>query len=274
MRYETAFYDRMQCSREKKKECVKLIASVISLAEKARRMGLLVLEDDLPHLKDPLLKKGLQLVVDGTDPVLVRDILSVLMHSSNYKGIKLLKTVITIEGVLSIQSGDNPRIVADKLSVFLGKDVDLWNKYWNKQSQKHENESMITDEVSAEAGLHTEETMPPADRAGEIPVSTIVGNLKFDQLADFNDGHIQKILRETDTQDLARALKGCSGKVGNKIFKNMSQRAAVLLKEDVDYMGPVRVDDVVHSQEKILNVALKLATAGEILIPDGTDIIE
>ena len=173
MRYEIALYDRMHCSREKKKECVKLIASVISLAEKARRMGLLVLEDDFAHLKDPFLKKGLQLVVDGTDPVLVRDILSVVMHSSNLKGVKLLKAVIILEGVLSIQSGDNPRIVADKLSAFLGKDADLWDKYWGKLSLKLEDDGVIPcTGVSIESQIITETVllmMTPREKARSIP---------------------------------------------------------------------------------------------------------
>ena len=274
MRYETVFYDRMQCSREKKKECVKLIASVISLAEKARRMGLLALEDDFAHVKDPFMKKGLQLVVDGTDPVLVRDILSVSMHSSNFKGVKLLKTVITLEGILSIQSGDNPRIVADKLSAFFGRDVDLWNKYWNRLSRKSGNDGIPNDEGPSKSEDNSGSPSSPDDAAGGYAVKTAVGNLDFEQLAGFDNRSIQKILREVDAQNLAKALKGCSGKAAAKIVENMSQRAAVLLKEDIDYMGPVRMDDVVQSQEKILNVAIRLAEAGEILIPDGTDIIE
>ena len=70
------------------------------------------------------------------------------------------------------------------------------------------------------------------------------------------------------------ALKGSPEYVTSKILGNMSQRAALLLKEDIDYMGPVKRDDIVNSQEKILNVALKLAESGEIIIPNGTDIIE
>jgi hypothetical protein len=274
MNYDLAFFDRMQCSREKKKESIKLIALIISLSEKARKMGLLALEDDFETVKDPFFKKGLQLIVDGTDPVIVRDILLVRMCAGNLKGAKLLRAAIILEGMLSIQSGDNPRIAADKLSGFLGKDCDLWDRYWAKFSKNLENDGSISggDFINGAGSAGS-------DSAGEgqrekTGVNSAVGSLNFEKLSGFHDIFIQKILRETDSQDLAKALKGCSGEVSAKICNNMSQRAALLLREDIEFMGPVKIEDVVQAQEKILNVALKLAEAGEIIIPDGSEIIE
>ena len=176
------------------KDLPELIITLVQFSERARREGLLSLEDDLVNLDEPFLKKGIQLVVDGTDPELVRNILETDMnnihgrHESGYKfwgdlgfflpafgmlgtlvgliqmlknlgtgdtsaigagmsaalittlygsffsnlfalpimkklqlrdGDEMVVKAIMIEGILSIQSGDNPRIVKDKLSSFL-----------------------------------------------------------------------------------------------------------------------------------------------------------
>ena len=73
-------------------------------------------------------------------------------------------------------------------------------------------------------------------------------------------------MSQIDTQDLAKALKGASAEVQEKIFKNMSKRAGTLLKEDMDFMGPVLQADVEHSQQKIINIIRKLETSGDIIV--------
>ncbi|HPS57982.1 MAG TPA: FliG C-terminal domain-containing protein [Spirochaetota bacterium] len=262
MSYSPEFFDRIRCHRSKKKQCVELIASIITLSERARRMGLLALEDDLDAIKDPMMKKGLLLVVDGTDPAIVHQVLSAFMLSCYSRGINLLKAVIILQGVLGIQAGDNTRLIAEKLSVFLGKDIDLWETYWN-------------DNVNARTGVggvHGAEGEGHAHRAGDV--NSEVEGIDFEKLADMADRFIQKILREVDTRDLAMALKGASAKMQDKIFGNMSNRAAILLKEDMDYMGPVRMDDVICCQERILTIACRLAEAGEIIFPDGSELVE
>jgi flagellar motor switch protein FliG len=69
---------------------------------------------------------------------------------------------------------------------------------------------------------------------------------------------IQKILREVDQSELAKALKDQDEMVKEKIFANMSQRAALMVKEDIEFMGPVRISDVKYSQENILNIIRRL----------------
>jgi flagellar motor switch protein FliG len=89
---------------------------------------------------------------------------------------------------------------------------------------------------------------------------------KFALIAELDDRAIQKILRETDSQDIAKALKGENEAVQEKIFNNMSKRAAEMLKEDMEYMGPVRITDVKDAQEKILGIIQHLEQTGEIVI--------
>ncbi len=88
----------------------------------------------------------------------------------------------------------------------------------------------------------------------------------FEDIVLLDDRSIQKVLREVDTQELAKALKGVDVEVQEKIFRNMSKRAASLLKEDMDFMGPIRLRDVEEAQQKIVNIIRKLEDAGDIVI--------
>ncbi|PKL37330.1 MAG: flagellar motor switch protein FliG [Spirochaetae bacterium HGW-Spirochaetae-1] len=88
----------------------------------------------------------------------------------------------------------------------------------------------------------------------------------FEDIVLLDDRSIQKVLREVDTQDLAKALKGVDAEVQEKIFRNMSKRAASLLREDMDFMGPIRLRDVEESQQKIVNIIRKLEDAGDIIV--------
>ncbi|MDI3530364.1 MAG: flagellar motor switch protein FliG [Candidatus Atribacteria bacterium] len=91
----------------------------------------------------------------------------------------------------------------------------------------------------------------------------------FEDIALLDDRAIQLVLRQVDNKDLALALKGASEEVREKIFKNMSQRAAQMLKEDMEYMGPVRARLVNEAQQKIVNIVRRLEEAGEIVIARG-----
>ena len=87
-----------------------------------------------------------------------------------------------------------------------------------------------------------------------------------------DDRAIQKVLRDTDMQELAKALKGASTEVQTKIFRNMSQRAATMLKEDMEWMGPVRAQDVVAAQANLVKIVFRLSNNGDILITQKEDI--
>ncbi|MGE8761213.1 flagellar motor switch protein FliG [Leptospira interrogans] len=88
----------------------------------------------------------------------------------------------------------------------------------------------------------------------------------FEDIVLLDDRAIQKVMREVDNSDLAKALKSVDTEVQEKIFKNMSKRAANLLREDMDFMGPIRIKDVEDAQQKIVNIIRKLEDAGEIVV--------
>lgn len=86
----------------------------------------------------------------------------------------------------------------------------------------------------------------------------------FDNLIDIDDRGIQMILREIQSESLIVALKGASEEIREKIFKNMSQRASEMLREDLEAKGPVKLSEVEAEQKEILKVARRLADEGQI----------
>ncbi len=88
----------------------------------------------------------------------------------------------------------------------------------------------------------------------------------FSDIVYLDDRAIQKCLREIDNATLAKALKGAEYTVINKITRNMSKRAATMLLEDMEYMGPVRKKDVYEAQEEFIRIVKKLEEKGEIVV--------
>ncbi|MBK8121942.1 MAG: flagellar motor switch protein FliG [Sulfuritalea sp.] len=91
----------------------------------------------------------------------------------------------------------------------------------------------------------------------------------FENLMDIDDRGIQLLLREVQSDSLIIALKGAAQELRDKIFKNMSQRAAEMLKEDLESKGPVRLSEVEAEQKEILKVARRLADEGQLQLGGG-----
>jgi len=93
----------------------------------------------------------------------------------------------------------------------------------------------------------------------------------FEDIVMFDDRAIQKVMREVDAQELAKALKNADVKVQDKILKNMSKRAASMLKEDMEYMGPIRLSDAEEAQSKIVSIIRYLEETGELIVARAGD---
>lgn len=91
----------------------------------------------------------------------------------------------------------------------------------------------------------------------------------FEDVLLLDDRAIQRVLRDVDNNDLAIALKGSNEQVQAAIFNNLSKRLAVMIKEDMEFMGPVRMKDVEEAQQKIVNIIRKLEDSAEIVISRG-----
>jgi len=91
----------------------------------------------------------------------------------------------------------------------------------------------------------------------------------FEDILLLDDRAIQRVLRDVDNNDLGLALKGSNEQVQTAIFNNLSKRLATMIKEDMEFMGPVRMKDVEEAQQKIVNIIRKLEDSGEIVISRG-----
>lgn len=91
----------------------------------------------------------------------------------------------------------------------------------------------------------------------------------FEDILSLDDKSIQRVLREVDNNELAVALKGSNEEVQSIIFNNLSKRLATMIKEDMEFMGPVRLKDVEDAQQKIVNIIRKLEDSAEIIISRG-----
>ncbi len=93
----------------------------------------------------------------------------------------------------------------------------------------------------------------------------------FEDIIQLDDRAIQSILKETDVKDLAMALKGVNPEVQEKIYRNMSERAVSMLREDMEFMGPVKLRSVEEAQQKVVAAIRRLEEAGEITIGRGEE---
>jgi len=115
------------------------------------------------------------------------------------------------------------------------------------------------------------------DRSAEAKISEVISEhdpelagriqdlmFTFDNLSEVDDRGIQTLLREVSSDNLVLALKGADESIKGKIFKNMSQRAGDMLKEDLETRGPVKLSDVEAAQKEIITIARRLAEEGQI----------
>ena len=119
----------------------------------------------------------------------------------------------------------------------------------------------LVDRSSEKSSIESLEEDDP-DLAEEIKKRMFV----FEDIVMLDNRAIQKVLRDVDQQELAKALKSVDTEVQDKIFGNMSKRAASMLKEDMEFMGPVRLKDVEESQQKIVSIIRRLEDSGDIVI--------
>ncbi|MCC6676962.1 MAG: flagellar motor switch protein FliG [Phycisphaerales bacterium] len=140
--------------------------------------------------------------------------------------------------------------------------------------------NMLTQSMEKAGGIPTvAEILNLADRATE---KTIMEGLEaedpdlveqirrlmfvFEDIRLVNDKGIQAVLKEVDNDELSLALKTASAELQQKIFSNMSERAAQLIKEDMEFMGPVRVSDVESAQQRIVDIVRRLEESGDVII--------
>ena len=241
MNFDDLIFSKFDFSGVHKKELIPLIEELILYSEKARKEGLLSLEDDLPLLKDPFLKMGLQLVIDGTDPELVEEILERVIFFSKPSVKRVLEYCIIRTGVLGIQSGNNPHVLHHQLYAYIG--IEFIEEYMSH-----------VDSLPMVRELVVNHNFIPLDISIEF-------NYLFTNMDDLS---IQRMLREIDIAVLVYALSNASLECESKILKNISSRAAYMLTEDRQLIS-VSIEDCIENQKMVLELYERLVEMGEII---------
>jgi hypothetical protein len=249
MKLDWEFGERIQCSEAEKKECMALVAEIISMANKAKRNGLLSLVQEADETSHFLLRKGLHMVLEGVNPQMVEKTLQYYVLSGKYRGKELLTRCIIMEGVLAIQNGVNPNIIKELLLSLFGE--NNYNAYEVEFGDgKNERLKSFFNKIKK-------------SRAA-TPLSSKLGHT----ILQLNDQSIQQCLKEISTVDLARALKGIEGKAQIKVFKNLPKRSAAILQETVEHLDLMRESEMTEAQEKVLLIISSLQDREQALPPN------
>jgi flagellar motor switch protein FliG len=145
---------------------------------------------------------------------------------------------------------------------------------------EHRLSGLMTDRLQRVGGVESvAEILNLADRSTEKGILEALGEddpelveqirrlmFVFEDIQLVNDKGIQTVLKEIESSDLVLALRTATDELKDKIFSNMSERASQMIKEEMEYMGPVRLSDVELAQQKIVDVVRRLEDSGEIII--------
>ena len=125
----------------------------------------------------------------------------------------------------------------------------------------------VTQGLDYDAIHELENSMSDFSKIDPIITKSIEDYLfEFDDFLKLDDRAVQKVLRDVEQQTLALALKGADPKVQDKIFRNMSKKAVELLKEDMEFMGPVRLKHIDAARKEIVQIVYRLESNGDIVI--------
>jgi hypothetical protein len=237
-------------TRQEKEACLPIVDLMLECAETARKEGVLALEQWVTD-KDPFLKFVILLIVDGTDPELVQDIGETLIDSGGHTGSELLSRMMMMEGCLSVQAGDNPRIIVSKLLAMLGEQFLAARGHMKMNDFLND---PVYQQQSATVGAQM----------------GIPGSEEFCAVFDaMSNRDIQNILREVDIRELTVALKGMNGKTADHFLSNCSKRLGAMILETMEAYGPIPTEDVLAAQGRMMDILTRLQKAGNIVIKQG-----
>jgi flagellar motor switch protein FliG len=191
------------------------------------------------------------LIMSHLPPLLSAEVLSGLPPD---KQLDVIRRIATMEQT-------NPEVVRDVEASLEGRMKSMFSQTMEKAGgvQSVAQILNITDRMTNKTILESLEE-DDAELVEEIRRLMFV----FEDLLKLDDKAVQKLLKEVDNSQWATALKGASEEIAEKVFSNLSQRAAETLREDMEYLGPVRVSDVEAMQQQIVDVVRRLEDAGDI----------
>ncbi len=248
--YEAYILEKMQCSKEEKEELFPLVDELLELSNRTRQYGILALEQNINHTSDKLLKKGLELVVNGTDPAIIRDILLNYSFCGKQQGKELLRSILITEGMLSIQQGIHPNLLKEILLSFFGIEilVEAGDHFHNNLRNTVEFMKSYLSEL-------------PEEESDKRASSILTG--PFERM---NERCLQRLLREIDYELIAVAISGEGKNIQEKVLSNVSPRLATWMIEQIRGMKNLSPEVVLDAQKSIVEEMKSLVKQGEIFI--------
>lgn len=245
MNYDAEFCQQIRVSEDEKRQCFERISEILSLATKGRNFGLLSLGKEAEESSSFLLRKGLQLALDGVKSHTARTILELYIHTGDYTGKELLERCIILEGVLGILEGMHPKLLKELLLSFLGETGHTIFK----------EEFEAGDKKKLRFYLEKIEKKPAATNSGAK-----LGNI----IAKLNEKAIKRFLQIIHIEDLAKTAKDMDGKAQIKIFNHLPDRSASMLFEAIEQMDSIEHDKIVEAQNKFVAIMSELKEQGRI----------
>ena len=245
MNYDAEFCRQIRVSEDVKRQCLVLISEILHLAEKARSYGLLSLGREAEEIPSFLLRKGLQLALDGVNSQTARTILELHILTGDYTGKDLLERCIILEGIIGILEGIHPKLLKELLLSFLGESSHTMFK----------EEIEVKEKQKLESYLEKIEKRPAA-----LDSSAKLGKI----IAGLNGKKIKGLLQTIDIDDLAKAIKSMEGKVQIKLFDHLPERGASLLLEALERIGSIEQHEILQAQHKVVEILAELKNQGQI----------
>ena len=245
MNYDAEFCRQIRVSEDARRQCLALVSEILFLATKARNYGLLSLGKEAEESSSFLLRKGLQLALDGVKSHRARTILELYIFTGDYTGKDLLERCIILEGVMGVLEGVHPKLLKELLLSFLG---ESGHTMFQEEFEAREREKL-------ESYLQKIEEKPAASSS-----SAKLGNV----ITRLNGKVIKQFLQNINIDDLAKAIKDMDGKVQIKLFSHLSAGAASLLLESVEQMDSIEPPEILEAQNRVVAIISGLKDQGRI----------
>jgi hypothetical protein len=245
MNYDAEFCQQIRVSADAKRQCLGLVSEILFLATKARNYGLLSLGKEAEESASFLLRKGIQLAMDGVKSQTARTILELYIFTEDYTGKDLLECCLILEGVMGILEGMHPKLLREILLSFLG---ESGHNLYKEEFETREKEKL-------ESYLKKIEEKPAASSS-----SAKLGNV----IANLNGKAIKQFLQVINIDDLAKAIKDMDGRVQIKVFNHLPERGASLLLESVEKMDSIEPHETLQAQNKVVAIISEMRDQGQI----------
>ena len=239
MNYNAEFCQEIRVSEKEKRECLELVSEILSLATSARSYGQLSLGKEAEEHKSFLMRKGLQLALDGVKSQTARTILELYIFTADHSGKDLLQRCIILEGVIGILEGMHPKLLKELLLSFLGESgyAIYQDEYEPLEKQR------------LESYLIRVENQPAATKsAAELG----------EMIEPLHDSIIQRFLQVINIDDLAKVIVELDGGSQVRLFNNLPDRGAFLLLDTIEQLNSVQPLEVQEAREKVVAILAEL----------------